>query len=305
VRILVVGAGGVGGYYGGVLARAGHEVRVLARGANLGALRSRGIEVRTPEGAWRGPVQATDDVRHLGEVEVAVVAVKSYSLDSVAAATRTLAERGAAVLPLLNGVDAADRLAAAGVPRERLLGGVTYISAVRLAPGVFERRSPFQRVLVGELGGGTSERAERIAGAFRDAGADAQAASDIALALWQKFVFLVAISAACGLARTPVGPLRESALGRRLIERAVREAAATGRARGVALPADDEARVLGLIASLPAAMAPSFLLDVEAGGPTELDILSGAVSRFAAAAGVETPVHDTAAAVLERRQVIR
>jgi len=202
------------------------------------------------------------------------------------------------VLPLLNGVDAASRLVGLGVAQEQLLGGVTYISAARIGPGLVERRSPLQRVLVGELGGGVSERARRVAAVFDQAGADAQAVDDIALALWQKFVFLVSLSAVCGLARSPIGPLRETALGRRLIERAVREAVAVGRARGVALPGDEEARVLALVDALPAAMKPSFLLDLETGGRTELDILSGAVARFAADVAIETPIHDTATAVL-------
>lgn len=302
MRVAIIGAGGVGGYYGGLLARAGYEVHLLARGAHLDALRRRGLEVHTPDGRWTVPVQATDDATALAEAfgpdDLALVAVKAYSLAEVAPAVQQLAARGAAVLPLLNGVDAADRLATFGVARAQLLGGVTYISAARTAPGVAERRSPFQRVLVGELAGDASERAERVAAAFRDAGAEAQAVDDIALALWQKYVFLVTLSAVCGLARSPIGPLRDTALGRRLIERAVREAVAVGRARGVALPADEEARVLALVVSLPAAMKPSFLLDLEAGGRTELDVLSGAVVRFADQAGIDTPVHDTAAAAL-------
>jgi 2-dehydropantoate 2-reductase len=302
MKIAILGAGGVGGYYGGTLAHAGHDVRVLARGENLQAIRARGIEVRAPdERAWRVPVTAADDADALGEVDAAIVSVKSYSLDSIAPAVRAVAGRGAAVLPLLNGVETTERLEALGVPRASLLGGVTYISAVRVAAGVFERRTPLQRVQLGELDGGRgaeSPRAERIAAAFRDAGAEAAVERDITLALWQKFVYLASIAAACGLARAPVGPLRASALGRRLIERAVREAVAVGRARGVALPADEEARVMALVDSLPAGMKPSLLLDLEGGNRTEVDVLSGAIARFAEAAGMQTPVHDTAAAAL-------
>jgi 2-dehydropantoate 2-reductase len=166
MRIAIVGAGGIGGYYAGVLRRSGHELRLLARGANLDAIRSGGLEIRTPESTWRATVLATDDARQLGDADAAVVAVKSYSLAEVAPAVRTLAAGGAAVLPLLNGVDAADRLAELGVPRDQILGGLTYIGAVRVGPGIFERRTPFQRVLVGELAGGRSQRAERMAAAF-------------------------------------------------------------------------------------------------------------------------------------------
>ncbi len=298
MNIAILGAGGVGGYFGGILARAGNRVALLARGDHLAALRERGLEVRMPEGTFTVAVEAVDDVDELREVELAVVAVKSYSLAEIAPAARLLAERGATVVPLLNGVEAADRLIAAGVPEERVLGGLTEISAVRIGPGVVERRSPFQRVVVGERAGGASERAERIAAAFREAGAEARASAEITVDLWRKFAFISTMSAACGLARTSIGPVRAAPLGTLLIERALREVTAVGRALGVPLPADADAKLLGLVNGMPGAMKPSFLLDLEAGGPTELDDLSGAVSRLGRQAGVETPVHDAATAAL-------
>jgi len=298
MKIAILGAGGVGGYFGGTLARAGHQVAMLARGAHLDALREQGLEVRTPEGTFTVAVEATDDPEGLAGIDLAIVAVKSYSLDEIAPAARILAEGGAAVLPLLNGVDAADRLVASGVPGDRVLGGLTEISAMRVAPGVVERLSPFQRVVVGERDGGTSERVERIVAAFREAGAEARASDDITVDLWRKFIFITTMSAACGLARSPVGPVREAPLGRLLIERAIREAISVARSRGVALAQDEESKILKAVDSLPGALKPSFLLDLEAGGPTELDDLSGAVSRLGRLAGVETPVHDTATAAL-------
>jgi 2-dehydropantoate 2-reductase len=300
MRIAIVGAGGVGGYYGGLLARAGHAVAVLARrGSHLDALRARGIEVRTPDETFTAAVAATDDPRRLGEVELAILAVKNYSLPEVVPAVRSLAVAGATVLPLLNGVDVADRLAAGGVPAASLLGGLSRISAARLAPGVVERRSPFQQIVAGELGGGISERAERIAGLLRDAGVEgAQASSDITADLWRKLAFIATMAAACGLARSPIGPIRATPLGRLMIERSVHEVIAVARARGVALAADEEGKVVGVIDRVPAAMKPSFLLDLEAGGPTELDDLCGAVARLGRQAGIETPVHDTAVAAL-------
>jgi len=298
MNIAILGAGGVGGYYGGILARAGHRVALLARGAHLEALRERGLEVRTPEGTFTVAVEAVGDADELRGIELAVVAVKSYSLAEMAPAARLLGERGAVVLPLLNGVEAADRLIEAGVPGERVLGGLTEISAVRIGPGIVERRSPFQRVVVGERAGGASERAERIAAAFREAGAEARASNDITVDLWRKLAFISTLSAACGLARTSIGPVRKAPLGNLLIERALREVTAVARARGVPLPADVEEKLLGFVSGLPDAMKPSFLLDLEAGGPTELDDLSGAVSRLGRQSGVETPVHDVATAAL-------
>jgi 2-dehydropantoate 2-reductase len=298
MNIAILGAGGVGGYYGGILARAGNRVALLARGAHLEALRVRELEVRTPEGTFTVAVEAVGDADELRGIELAVVAVKSYSLAEIAPAARLLAERGAVVLPLLNGVEAADRLIESGVPGERVLGGLTEISAVRIGPGIVERRSPFQRVVVGERAGGVLERAERIAAAFREAGAEARASDDITADLWRKLAFIATMSAACGLARTSIGPVRAAPMGNLLIERALREVTAVARARGVALPADVEEKLLGFVSGLPDAMKPSFLLDLESGGPTELDDLSGAVSRLGRQAGVETPVHDAATAAL-------
>lgn len=299
MRLAILGTGGVGGYYAGVLARAGHEVAVLARGDNLRAIQAHGVRITTPEEHWAAPVRASDDVEALAGAETAIVAVKSYSLDSIAPAARILAEAGAVVVPLLNGVDAVGRLSVAGVPAAALLGGLTYISAARTAPGEFERRSPFQRVVVGEPGGGESARARAVAAAFADAGVDAVASNDITVALWQKMIFLAALSAVCGLARRPVGDVRRAPGGERLLERAVREAVGVARARHVAVPDDEAERVLERIRGLPDAMMPSLLLDVEAGGPTEIGTLSGALARMAAEAGLDASLHEIAAAAIE------
>lgn len=298
LRFAVIGAGGIGGYYGGALARAGYPVALLARGAHLEAIRSRGLEVRTPEGPFVAKVEAADDAAALGPADVALVAVKTYSLDEIVPAARLLAKRGAAVLPFLNGVEAADRLIAGGVPKESVLGGLTQVSVAKVAPGVVERKSPFQRVALGELGGGSSERARRIVDAFREAGADARVSEEIGADLWRKFAFIAPMAAACGLARAPIGPVRDAPYGRVLLARAVREVLALARARGVPLPDDEEPKILAFIDGLGAGMKPSFLLDLEAGGPNELDDLSGAVARLGRDAGLETPVHDTAAAAL-------
>ncbi|MGD1148601.1 MAG: ketopantoate reductase family protein [Thermoanaerobaculaceae bacterium] len=298
MKVAVLGAGGVGAYYGGLLARAGNTVVFLARGPNLDALRERGLEVRTPEETFTAAVEATGDTREIGSADLAVVAVKSYSLAEITPSVRRVAEAGAVVVPLLNGVEAADRLIEGGVPSGTVLGGLTQISAVRIAPGVVERRSAFQRVVVGEIAGGGSDRAERIAAAFRAAGADAEVSLDISADLWRKFAFIASMAAACGLARSAVGPILASSLGHLLVERAVREVFAVARARKIALSDDEESKVLSFIDSLPGGLKPSFLLDLESGGPTELEDLCGAVSRLGRHAGVETPVHDTATAAL-------
>ena len=227
-----------------------------------------------------------------------MIATKAYSLTEIAPAAKVFADRGATIVPLNNGVEAADILISLGIPRERLLGGVTYISAVHSAPGVAERRTPIQRVIVGELGGGLTSRATDIAGAFVDAGVDGEATNNISVALWQKFVFLASIAAACGLSRLNIGAVREKTLGAQLLVRAVNEAVSVGRARGVTMRDDEEAQVMATINALPREVEPSLLLDLRSGSRTEIDFLSGTISRFGDAAGIDTPVHDTAALAL-------
>jgi len=204
------------------------------------------------------------------------------------------------VLPLLNGVDAADRLVDAGVPRGAVLGGVTFISAVRVAPGIVERLSPFQRVVVGELdeGGTRGVRADAVAEAFRSAGVDATVSDAIRVDLWRKLAFLAPVAAACGLARAPIGVVRDAPLGRAVLARAVAEIVAVAQAVGVPLTDDDARRTVQRFEDTPAPMRPSLLLDVERGGPTEVDVLSGAVARLGREHGVPTPTHDLAAAAL-------
>jgi 2-dehydropantoate 2-reductase len=301
MKIAILGAGGVGGYYGGLLARNGHDVCVLARTSNLSALQQRGLEVRTPEDSFTVRVQASNDVKDFGAVDCALVAVKNYSLAEITPAAAFLAAQGALIVPLLNGVEVVDQLVAHGVPESQLVGGLTAISVVRTAPGVFERRSPFQRVVLGELGSSQTERKQRIDAivqAFRETGVEASVSADITADLWRKFAFIASMAAACGLSRTAIGPLRATPLGHLLIERAVREVINVARARKVALADDETERTIKVIDGLPEAMKPSLLIDLEAGRPTEIEDLSGAVSRLGKASGVETPVHDTAAAAI-------
>jgi len=298
LRIAILGAGGVGSLYGGTLARAGFPVAFLARGAHLEALQARGLEVRTPTETFTVSVRAAATAEELGPVDLAIVAVKCYSLDGIVPAAKLLATRGATILPFLNGVEAADRLIAGGVPRESVLGGLTQVSTARVAPGAVQRKSAFQKVTVGELAGGLSARAERVAAAFRAAGADASASADIQADLWRKLAFIAAMAAACGLARAPVGPVKRAPYGPLLLTRAVAEVFAVAQARGIGIGEHDEEKTLRFIESLAEGLKPSFLLDLEAGGPNELDDLSGAVARLGREVGVATPIHDTAVAAL-------
>ncbi|MEO7042427.1 MAG: 2-dehydropantoate 2-reductase [Gemmatimonadaceae bacterium] len=298
MRIAILGAGGVGGYFGALLARAGHDVVLFARGDNLEAIRSNGVTIRDANGSFSVPIGATNNPAELAGASFAIVAVKSYSLNEIAPVARDLGLNGTAIVPLLNGVEAAQNLERAGVPHAQLIGGQTNVSAFKVEPGVIHRALWKERIVVGELDGRLSERVTALIDALKSAGIDAIATTNITVDLWRKFNMLCAMAAACGMARSNLAGIRDTELGHLLIERAVAEISAVGRAKGVPLPDSQEADIMRGIDALPGTMKPSFLLDVERGGPTELDALSGAVSRFGRELGVPTPVHDTAAAVL-------
>jgi 2-dehydropantoate 2-reductase len=305
MRYGVVGAGGVGGYFGGILARAGHTVHILARGEHLAAIRRQhGLAVHTPTDQFIAPVDASDDPKILDDADLVLVAVKGYSLPDIAPTLRAPAARGATIVPLLNGVDIVDRLVAEGVARNAILPGAAYISAARTAPGVVTRFSgPSPRIVVGN-----GPRAEALASDVKATGAaDAVVTDDITVELWRKFFFIGAMAAACGLSRRAIGAVREAPLGRTLIERAAREIVTLAAALGIPTRPDEVDRVVKAIDALAPAVKPSFLFDLEHGGPTELDLLSGTVSRLARTdaarkAGVDTPVHDTATAALSPTQ---
>jgi 2-dehydropantoate 2-reductase len=300
LRIAIIGAGGVGGYYGALLATAGHDVVLYARGEHLRAIQERGLTIKDHDDTIVVPIRATDSLSGLLGVEWAMVAVKSYSIHEIVDVLRALSSNGTAIVPLLNGVSVAEKLESLGIVRGQILGGATVMNAHKIAPGVIQHLSRHERFVVGELDGTPSERARSIASAMRSTGIEAAATRDIVLELWKKFCMLCAISAACGMARTNLGRIRDTVLGRVLLERAVREIASVARALQVPVPATLEDDTMRQIGTMSGEIRPSFAVDIERGGPNELDVLSGAVTILGRKAGVATPVHDTAAAVLAR-----
>jgi 2-dehydropantoate 2-reductase len=299
VDIGIVGAGGIGSYYAGTLSRAGHRVCLMARGEHLAAIRDRGLEVRTPDGSFTTRPEVSDDGSIVANREYVLVSVKSYSLPDVAPALVEAAKNGATIVPLLNGADVADRLVALGVPRSAIVGGIIHASLVRTDSGVVERKSPGDRVTIGEFDRSSSGRVTKIVDAFAGAGSTATASDDITRDIWRKFAMIVPMGVACGLARQPMGPVLGSDAGRRLLTGSLHEVAMVGRAVAGTLSDSDEARVRDDLFAIGPAIKPSFLLDLERGGPTELDLLAGTVRRLGREHSVPTPIADLATAAFE------
>ena len=292
-RIAMMGSGAVGGYFGGRMAAAGCDVTFIARGRHLAAIRERGLRVESPVlGDDRVfPARATDDPDEIGVVDYVIIGVKLWDTEAAASAVLPMLGPSTAVLTLQNGVESAEIGKIVGP--ERLLGAVAFIGSAISEPGVIRHVGSMQRVVVGEPEGGTSARAERLRGELERGGIAADVSDDIQRTIWEKFVFLVGLSAATTMLRAPLGTVRENQDSRELFLGAMRETAAVARARGIALPAGFASGRLEFADGLPAEMTSSMHTDLARGNRLELDWLSGAVVRFGRASGVPTPVNRT------------
>jgi len=292
MRIAIFGAGAVGGYFGGRLAEAGRDVVFVARGAHLEALREHGLRIDSIAGDYRiVPVTASDDPAELGVVDAVLVAVKAWQTARAAATLEPLIGPDTFIVPLMNGVEAPAQLADA-LGGERILGGLCGLISTLAGPGHIRHLGAPPFVSFGELDNRRSTRAERLLAAFEGCvGVSAYIPDDIQAAMWRKFMLIAAMSGVGGVTRAPVGELRARSETRTLIEQAMRETLAVGRAHGIAL--DDEAVTtsMGFIDALPEEAMASMQRDILAGRPSELEGQNGAVVRLGRAADVATPVH--------------
>lgn len=299
MRIAVIGAGGVGGYFGGQLAAAGHDVRFVARGGQLAALRDEGLTVLSEHRPVRlSSVDVAESVQDVGDVDLVLIAVKLGETENIARQLARLPGRKPAVLSLQNGVQK-DEILRRHLPDAEILGGVCYISAAIDSPGVIRHNGGLARVIAGTYGGGPSDTLAALRRAFDDAGVEIEVSDHIEVDLWRKFAFLAALSSATSAARQPVGVLRAHEPTRRLLADAMTEAVAVARARGVELPADYVEGQLEFIDTLPESMSSSMHHDLMHGNPLELPWLGGGVVALGEDAGVPTPVTRVLAAVLE------
>lgn len=295
MRIAVFGSGGVGGYFGARLAQAGEEVIFIARGAHLQAIRSRGLCVESYLGDFTAAARAEKDPAAVGEVEAVLVAVKAWQLEQAAAAMPPLVGSQTLIVPLLNGVEAAPRLAEVfdppGARLPHVIGGLCRISALIAAPGVVRHAAIEPSIAFNRLDGHADERVERLRQAFARAAVKVDVPADIHAALWTKFAFIAPFSGLGALTRADAHTLRSLPETRRLLLAGIEEVAAVGRAHGVPLADDLPQRILRGIDAMDGATVASLARDVIEGRPSELEAQNGAVVRLGQAAGVETPVN--------------
>jgi len=300
MRIAILGSGAVGGFYGALLARKGHDVSFVARGAHLEAIRAHGLRVRGAVGDFAARAAAESDTAAIGQVDLVIFAVKTYDNATALPMLKPLTGPDTAVLTLQNGVDSVDEVAAT-VGAAHVLGGSTYVATAIAEPGLIEQTGTHRRIVFGEVGGaaGVSARVRDIAQAMRDADIHAEPVADARPSLWEKFVYLAPFAGFTGAARLPIGPLRELPGFFDLALRACGEVAAVARAEGIPLPADLQQRLRTYIDALPATTRSSLLIDLQSGKRIEVESLQGSVVRRAAAAGVDVPIMQTLYAVLK------
>jgi 2-dehydropantoate 2-reductase len=298
MRIAIVGAGGVGGYFGARLAEAGADVTFLARGAHLEAIRSRGLTIRSIDGDLHLPrVSATDDPAAIGPADIVLFTVKLYDAQAAAALLGPLVGPDTAVIPLQNGVDGAD-VVAQSVGRSHTAGGTVYVAAVIDEPGVI-RHTALGRLVFGELDGTRTPRLERLLDVCKPAGFQVTLSDNIQVDIWTKFVLLSVFSGMTAVTRTSIGPIVADPELFAMLKTAARETIAVARARGVELPDRAAEDVERSYQALPPHMKSSMLEDLERGRRLELPWLSGAVVRIGGELGVDTPTHRFIAAVLK------
>ena len=300
-RVFVLGAGGLGGYLGAVLHRGGATVHLVARGAHLEAMRADGLRVVEGAAATVEAIPVSTVLPPVGAGDLVLLTVKAHALQSVGPSLAVAAEAGAWIVPLVNGVDALPRLREGGVPPQRTILGVAYVTAFRTAPGTVERRGDHGRLVVGLSGEGTQPTSSSALDAFGSVSRILNASRievvespHIELEAWKKMLVVTALVGGCLVGAGGIGRVLEEPQGRREVRGLVAEAARVARASGIDLPVEVEAAAFERVCAFRSDFRPSLIHDLESGVPTEVDALNGAIVRMGTGFGVPTPLHERA-----------
>ena len=292
MKILIIGSGGVGGFYGAKLVQAGHEVTFLARGAHLKAMQESGLRIENDSGHGLSlaHVNTVGGLGGLDQPDLVLIAVKLWDLDGVAASLKEVVGPSTMILSLQNGV-VKDVVLKNLFGDTAVIGGVGYVATSLDRPGVIKQVGGLQKIRLGVYGGTQSRQVSELAESLESVGVDAQVSADIQRVLWEKFVFLVGLSAMTCLTRLTIGPIRENRSTRQMLHRVVAEAVEVGLAHRVALPADYAQQSMELVDQLPYTMTSSMFHDLEKGNRLELPLLSGGVLTLAEEVGLAVPTN--------------
>ncbi len=292
MRIAIFGAGGVGGYFGGRLSRAGEDVLFLARGEHLRAIREHGLQVESVNGDFViHPAQAVENPAQGGRVDLVIVGVKAWQVPEAAEAMRPMVGPETSVLTLQNGVEAPDQVAAVLGPSV-VLGGSANIISFTAGPGRIRHLGGPASIRFGELDNRGSERSLMLKETLSRAGIPAEIAPETRIALWEKFLFIVPVGGVGAVTRAPIGLLRTIPETKRMLYQGMREILGVAHARGISLDETVIDRTMRFLDTLPPEGTTSMQRDIMGGHPSELEAWNGAVVRLGKRAGVPTPLHD-------------
>ncbi len=298
MKIVVMGTGGVGGYFGARLAAAGHDVGFVARGKHLAAIKSNGLKVLSEKGdVTIHPARASDTPGDLGIADIVLFCVKAYDTESAAELIKPVVGPDTGVIPFLNGIGHMEILERVLGP-SHVMGGVANISALIEKPGVIRHFASMQILRVGEMDDAATPRIEAFRAACAEAGIDAPVPSSIQRELWQKFVMICTLAGANCLTRLPLGNCRSHPATRALMESLANETVAVAKALSIPLPEDQVERTMAVLDMLPPTMKASILAALERGEKLEASALNGSVARLGEAHGINTPMNHTVYAAL-------
>lgn len=299
MKIAIMGAGALGGYFGAKLALAGHDVWFIARGAHLAAMQADGLRVISPKGDMRvDPVQATADPAEVGVADVVLFMVKNRDVESAGDQIKPMLGPSTMVVTCQNGVTAWERLGGIIGP-DAVVPGVARIPGEVTEPGLITHTAPMDTLIFGEAGGGSSDRVEALRAALEEAGTTPMVPANIMHELWGKFCSQSSLASLTTLLQSDIGPIRDCAESAQLFKDAIREAEAVGRAIVPDLPDDMLERDWAFVSNLPPTMHASMLDDFRRGKPLEHEYLSGDVVRLGQRHGVPTPIHSVLYAALK------
>ena len=298
MRIAVMGAGSIGGYFGGKLSLGGNEVILIARGPHLEAIRGRGLQIVTDDSEFTVGCEATDDPGQVGPVDLVLLTVKTYHNQEAVPAMRPMVGPKTTVLCLQNGIDSFEA-AAQLHGAEKVLPGAAYIDGSLAGPGVVRQTGKDVEIVFGEPDGVDSPRCESISATLRDAGIPARLSRNIQKTLWTKFLYIATTAGVMSLARQTMDQLLPLTEWRRVIMGCMEEIKAVGLASGVDLDQNITQDTINYIEGALDEMHASMHADILAGRPLELEALNGAVVRAGQSAGVATPINDVIYAALK------
>jgi 2-dehydropantoate 2-reductase len=290
MKIAIIGTGGVGGYFGGKLARAGYDVTFLARGEHLKAIQQNGLTIRSVQGDFKiDAVNATDSIDKIGMADLVILGVKAWQIREISKELPVIIKRETIVLPLQNGVLIAEELNEK-INQRNIIGGLCRIMSKIDAPGVINHFGLEPSIIFGELNYWGTERIEMIKAIFDKSGINSQISDDITVDLWKKFIS-ICVGGLLAVTKTTYGELRELKETRQLMIELLTEIYVLSQQLWIRIESDFVGKMISVIDSYPYESTSSLTRDVWDGKPSEIEYQNGTVVRLGEKFGVDTPVN--------------